>query len=269
VGSCAKLTLGLSARTARDQDAAVMTGGRESSSATASAAHTLPHGSRDRTHTRAAQPAGGAAPDQASAADQSGAGRAPEADAFGNRIADTVTRFAGSMTFVYLHVLWFGCWIGFGVESYPWEGGSHVIAMRWVHELDAFESLPVAEQQRVFGRTKADSAELAPAEKPPTAPIARVETSEGGRELEIFRRSVPYGTAREHGLYFVAFSAERSRYDRMLARMFGTAGDGVHDRLTDFSHPVSGAHYFAPSLTVLNEIADSDRYASSPLTRVP
>src|SRR4051794_25765618 len=42
------------------------------------------------------------------------------ADAVGNRIADTVTRFAGSMQFVYLHVIWFGCWIGFGVESYPY-----------------------------------------------------------------------------------------------------------------------------------------------------
>jgi uncharacterized membrane protein len=41
------------------------------------------------------------------------------ADLFGNRIADAITRFAGSMTFVYLHVIWFGCWIGFGVESYP------------------------------------------------------------------------------------------------------------------------------------------------------
>ena len=37
-----------------------------------------------------------------------------------NRIADTITRFAGSMLFVYLHVIWFGCWIGFGVESYPY-----------------------------------------------------------------------------------------------------------------------------------------------------
>src|SRR5262249_35576998 len=36
-----------------------------------------------------------------------------------NRIADAITRFAGSMTFVYLHVIWFGAWIGFGVESYP------------------------------------------------------------------------------------------------------------------------------------------------------
>jgi uncharacterized membrane protein len=36
-----------------------------------------------------------------------------------NRIADAITRFAGSMTFVYLHIIWFACWIGFGVESYP------------------------------------------------------------------------------------------------------------------------------------------------------
>ena len=37
-----------------------------------------------------------------------------------NRIADRITAFAGSMSFVYLHILWFGCWIAFGVESYPY-----------------------------------------------------------------------------------------------------------------------------------------------------
>ena len=135
------------------------------------------------------------------------------------------------------------------------EGGSHVIVMRWVHDLVAFNRLSVTEQQRVFGRTKADSVELSDAEKPPTAHIARVEITEAGEELEIFRRSVPYGTAEEHGLYFVAFSAERSRYDRMLARMLGTAPDGVVDHLTDFSRPVTGAYYFAPSLNALNELA--------------
>jgi uncharacterized membrane protein len=36
-----------------------------------------------------------------------------------NRAADAITRFSGSMTFVYLHVIWFGAWIGFGVEKYP------------------------------------------------------------------------------------------------------------------------------------------------------
>ena len=36
-----------------------------------------------------------------------------------NRIADRITTFAGSMTFVYIHIVWFGCWIGFAVEGYP------------------------------------------------------------------------------------------------------------------------------------------------------
>jgi uncharacterized membrane protein len=36
-----------------------------------------------------------------------------------NRIADRITAFAGSMPFVYIHIAWFGCWIGFGVEKYP------------------------------------------------------------------------------------------------------------------------------------------------------
>ena len=41
------------------------------------------------------------------------------AESVQNRIADRITAFAGSMTFVYLHIIWFGCWIGFGVEDYP------------------------------------------------------------------------------------------------------------------------------------------------------
>jgi uncharacterized membrane protein len=42
------------------------------------------------------------------------------AESVQNRIADRITDFAGSMRFVYLHILWFGCWIGFGAESYPY-----------------------------------------------------------------------------------------------------------------------------------------------------
>ena len=127
--------------------------------------------------------------------------------------------------------------------------------MRWIHDLDAFHRLSQREQEAVFGRTKRDSVELSDTEKPPTAHIARVEVTVDGEELEIFRRSVPYGTVEEHGLYFVAFSADPARFDVMLSRMFGLAGDGVRDRLLDFSRPVSGAYYFAPSLNMLNELA--------------
>lgn len=136
----------------------------------------------------------------------------------------------------------------------PGGGGSHVLAMRWVHDLDSFHAQPVSEQEQVFGRTKLNSEELAADQMPANAHIARVQVMDGGSELEIFRRSVPYGTVAEHGLYFIAFSADRTRFDRMLARVFGTTEDGVHDRLTEFSRPVSGAFYFAPSLTALREL---------------
>jgi len=42
------------------------------------------------------------------------------AESLQNRIADRITAFAGSMAFVYIHILWFGSWIGFGVEKYPY-----------------------------------------------------------------------------------------------------------------------------------------------------
>jgi uncharacterized membrane protein len=42
------------------------------------------------------------------------------AESVQNRIADRITAFAGSMWFVYIHIIWFSSWIGFGVEGYPY-----------------------------------------------------------------------------------------------------------------------------------------------------
>ena len=36
-----------------------------------------------------------------------------------NRVADAITRFAGSMWFAYLHIAWFAIWIALGLERYP------------------------------------------------------------------------------------------------------------------------------------------------------
>jgi uncharacterized membrane protein len=36
------------------------------------------------------------------------------------RIADTITAFAGSMVFVYVHIAWFGLWLLIPVEHYPY-----------------------------------------------------------------------------------------------------------------------------------------------------
>jgi uncharacterized membrane protein len=37
-----------------------------------------------------------------------------------NRIADVITHFAGSMPFVYLHIVWFALWLGLRVEPFPY-----------------------------------------------------------------------------------------------------------------------------------------------------
>jgi uncharacterized membrane protein len=36
-----------------------------------------------------------------------------------SRIADAVTAFAGSMLFVYVHIVWFAIWVALPVEKYP------------------------------------------------------------------------------------------------------------------------------------------------------
>jgi uncharacterized membrane protein len=41
------------------------------------------------------------------------------AESLQNRVADTITTFAGSMMFVYIHLGWFAIWITFKVERYP------------------------------------------------------------------------------------------------------------------------------------------------------
>src|SRR5581483_2042877 len=38
---------------------------------------------------------------------------------FQNRVADKITRFAGSMPFIYVHMVWFALWIAIGVEAFP------------------------------------------------------------------------------------------------------------------------------------------------------
>ena len=137
-------------------------------------------------------------------------------------------------------------------DGQPGEGGAFVLTQKWVHDLEKFHAQKQDDQEGTIGRTKPDSVELD--DKPPTAHIARVVIEEDGEELELYRRSVPYGRVGELGLYFVAFSADPSRFTKMLHRMFGLSGDGMHDHLTDFTRPVSGAFYFAPSLDALDGI---------------
>ncbi len=126
-------------------------------------------------------------------------------------------------------------------------GGAFVLSQRWVHDLEAFHALSVSDQERVIGRTKADSIELEGDAMPPDAHVARTDISVDGVPQEIYRRSVPYGSVAEHGLYFLAFTCDPARFDNLLRSMFGLSKDAIRDRLTAYSRPVTSSYWFAPS----------------------
>jgi len=148
-------------------------------------------------------------------------------------------------------------WALVGDDDAPFAGGSYVFTQRYVHDLAKWGRLSAAEQEDVIGRRKPDSEELPDDLKPPTAHVARSNLVVGGEELKIVRQSMPYGDASEHGLFFIAYCRTPDIPEQMLARMMGTSGDGLYDRLLDFSHAVSGAHFFAPSLPVLRGLGGS------------
>ncbi len=126
-------------------------------------------------------------------------------------------------------------------------GGSYVLTQRWVHDLAAFDALPVAEQEGVIGRTKGGSVELEGDAMPATSHVSRTDASVDGVKQKIYRRSLPWGGVAKQGLYFLAFACALSRFDIQLLRMYGTAGDDLHDRVIEFSQAVTGAYWFAPS----------------------
>lgn len=134
------------------------------------------------------------------------------------------------------------------------DGGSYVLSQRWVHNLPAFHRLSEHDQEMIIGRTKADSVEIEPDERPVTSHVTRVDLKEDGKGLKIVRQSLPYGTASgEHGLYFCSYAARLHNIEQQLLSMFGEL-DGKRDALLRFTKPVTGGYYFAPSLTVLNAL---------------
>jgi putative iron-dependent peroxidase len=64
---------------------------------------------------------------------------------------------------------------------------------------------------------------------------------------------MPFGSPGlgEFGTYFIGYSRRLWIIERMLQRMFVGNPPGLHDRLLDFSNPLTGTTFFAPSASVL------------------
>jgi len=133
-------------------------------------------------------------------------------------------------------------------DGVPGAAGSVLLLQKWKHRTAEWEALPVAKQELVMGRTKAESTELE--NKPQDSHVARTDQDKFGK---IFRRNMPYGDVDNHGTVFVGFSAEQKRLAKMLESMAGLQ-DGTRDALTRYTQPLTGAYYFVPSVESLREL---------------
>lgn len=68
-----------------------------------------------------------------------------------------------------------------------------------------------------------------------------------GEEMQVYRRSVPFGTLDTQGLHFVSFGRDLHRFDLQLRRMYGLVDDGVVDHLLSFTEARTGSFWFCPS----------------------
>lgn len=143
-----------------------------------------------------------------------------------------------------------------GDEDPDFAGGSYVHIQKYLHDMSAWDALPVGEQERVIGRTKADDIEFDDAVKPPNAHIAlNVITDDDGNELDIVRANMPFGSANsgDHGTYYIGYSRTPEITERMLRNMFLGDPPGNTDRILDFSTALTGGLFFTPTAGFLDD----------------
>ncbi|WP_433427647.1 Dyp-type peroxidase [Nonomuraea sp. CA-141351] len=152
-----------------------------------------------------------------------------------------------------------------GDEDPQFTGGSYVIVQKYLHDLGAWNALPVEAQELVIGRRKLSDIELDDAVKPPDSHVALTTIVDpDGTEHEILRDNMPFGSVGigEFGTYFIGYARTPTVIERMLERMFLGDPPARHDRILDFSVAVTGSLFFVPSADLLDDLPDPPSIAA-------
>jgi putative iron-dependent peroxidase len=143
-----------------------------------------------------------------------------------------------------------------GEEDPEFAGGSYVIVQKYLHDLTAWNALPVEEQERVIGRTKLDDIEMPDDVKPANSHVAlNTITGADGEQRQIVRDNMPFGKVgeQEFGTYFIGYAATPDVTEQMLRNMFIGNPPGNYDRILDFSTAVTGTLFYVPSADFLDD----------------
>jgi putative iron-dependent peroxidase len=156
-----------------------------------------------------------------------------------------------------------------GDEDPEFTCGSYVVVQKYLHDLAAWNTLPVEEQEKIIGRRKLDNVEL---DEDASHVALNTITEADGTERQILRDNMPFGSPGrgEFGTYFIGYSRTPDVTEQMLRNMFLGLPPATHDRILDFSTAVTGSLFFAPSADFLDDLpdppspADPDRARTAP-----
>lgn len=159
-----------------------------------------------------------------------------------------------------------------GDEDADFAGGSYVVVQKYLHDLDAWNALPVEEQEKVIGRRKLTNVEL---DEVASHVALNTITEADGTERQILRDNMPFGSPGrgEFGTYFIGYARTPDVTERMLRNMFLGLPPATHDRILDFSTAVTGTLFHAPTADFLDDLpdppttpSDSDLARTRPVT---
>jgi putative iron-dependent peroxidase len=143
-----------------------------------------------------------------------------------------------------------------GDEDPEFAGGSYVVVQKYLHDLDAWDALPVEEQERAVGRTKLSDIEFPDDAKPTNSHVAlNTIVDDDGEQQQIVRSNMPFGRvgAREFGTYFIGYARSPDVIEQMLRNMFIGKPPGNSDRILDFSTAVTGNLFYVPTADFLDD----------------
>jgi putative iron-dependent peroxidase len=145
-----------------------------------------------------------------------------------------------------------------GEEDSAFAGGSYVMVQKYLHDMNGWNALSTEAQEKIIGRKKMSDIELDASVKPTCSHSSLTTIEENGKEMQILRDNMPFGSAAqgEFGTYFIGYCRTPRTLEQMLENMFVGRPPGNYDRLLNYSRAVTGNLFFAPSSTFLESMGD-------------
>lgn len=140
------------------------------------------------------------------------------------------------------------------VADGTYKGGSFLTVQKYIDKQTDWDALSTEEQEHTIGRTKMDDIEIADEKKKPYAHNVKGKLTINGEEIKMLRQNRSFGNAIEHGTMFIGFIANPEHMTATLKQMITADADGNYDKLLDFVIAKTGANYFVPPQSFLDNI---------------